>query len=217
MSPEQISESAIYDISSTIDESLAVWPGDRKFQSRRSMEIGKGDSCNLSSVTLSVHAGTHIDAPFHFDDSGPGAAEVPLEHCIGPVRVVPVAREGAIAASDLKGLDLAGVRRILFKTKASEQPESRFSRGFPYLSEEAAEFLGRMALKLVGTDSPSVEEYSSRDLRCHRILGRYGVTILEGVRLGGVPPGDYELICFPLKLARLDGSPVRAVLRTLRG
>ena len=61
--------------------------------------------------------------------------------------------------------------------------------------------------------APSVDNYASTSLASHRMLLRHGIVILEGARLENVPPGDYELVCLPLKLAGLDGSPVRAILR----
>ena len=48
----------------------------------------------------------------------------------------------------------------------------------------------------------------------HRLLLSAGVVILEGLDLAGVEPGEYELICLPLKVAEGDGAPVRAILRS---
>ena len=67
--------------------------------------------------------------------------------------------------------------------------------------------------KKIGTDAPSIDAFQSRDLRAHKVLLAHNAAILEGVRLAHVIPGDYELICLPLKFAGLDGSPVRAILR----
>ncbi len=203
----------IYDISQTIREGIAVWPGDRKYRQEWTMRLSEGDSCNVSSITLSVHTGTHLDAPYHFDASGADIAAVALTHYLGPARVVAVPTERAIAASDLEKMDWHGVERVLFKTRAADLPEDRFDRSFVSLREDGADFLGRHGLLLVGMDSPSVDAFESKGLESHKILLRHGVAILEGVRLAEVPPGDYELICLPLKLSGLDGSPVRAVLR----
>jgi arylformamidase len=204
----------IYDISQTIDDKIAVWPGDQKFRHRWSMRIEKGDSCNVSAVTMSVHTGTHLDAPYHFDDAGHDIGSVPLHLCLGPARVVAVpAEERCISAPYLACLDWKGVKRILFRTRSGESGGDRFERDFVYLAEDGAEVLAAQGLLLVGTDAPSVDAYSSKTLRCHRILHARGIVILEGVRLAHTPPGDYELICLPLKLAGPDGSPVRAVLR----
>jgi arylformamidase len=206
----------IYDISRTLEEKLAVWPGDKKFRYRWGARISRGHSCNVSSIRLSVHAGTHLDAPYHFDDKGKDMGSVSLAPCLGPARVVDVPREHpVISAAFLEGLDWNLVERVLFRTRASDLEADRFDRDFVSLAQDGAEFLARRGLQLVGTDAPSVEAFGCKSLLCHKTLYGGGVAILEGVRLAGVPPGDYELICLPLKLAGLDGSPVRAILRTL--
>jgi len=207
----------LYDISQTLDETIAVWPGDQKFRRRWSMRIDRGDSCNVSSITMSAHTGTHMDAPCHFDDAGLDIARVPLDACIGTARVVCLpAGYTSVSPAFLQSLSWDGVERILFRTGASEVEESRFVRDIPFLPEDAAAFLAGRSLRLVGTDAPSVDEYGSKTLRSHKLLLAGGIVILEGLRLAGVPPGNYELICLPLKIAGLDGSPVRAVLRSLR-
>jgi arylformamidase len=204
----------LYDISQTISETIAVWPGEQKFQHRWSRRIQKGDACNVSAVTMSVHTGTHLDAPYHFDDAGLDIGSVSLRHCLGPARVFRVPDEQqVISAAFLRSLDWTGVERALFRTRSSELSADRFHRDFACLSEDGAEFLAGRAPLLVGTDAPSIEAFTSKTGRCHKILLAGRVAILEGVRLAEVPPGDYELVCLPLKFSGLDGSPVRAVLR----
>ena len=78
----------IFDISQTIREGIAVWPGDEEFRHHWTTQLRTGASCNVSSVTMSIHTGTHLDAPFHFDDAGPDIASVSLGHCVGPARVI---------------------------------------------------------------------------------------------------------------------------------
>jgi arylformamidase len=203
----------IYDISRTIRKGMPVWPGDQRFHCRWTAQIAAGDLCNVSAVTMSAHTGTHLDAPYHFLASGGSISDVPLSACIGPARVVSLPGTGAIHEADLRHCDWRGVERVLLRTCASELSEDRFDRDFPYLSEAAADFLGSSRIQLLGIDSPSVDAFSSRSMPCHKILQGYSVTILEGIRLASVPPGDYELVCLPLKFAGLEGSPVRAILR----
>jgi arylformamidase len=203
----------IYDISQIIAQGIGVWPGDRKFRREWNMRIRDGDSCNVSSVTMSVHTGTHVDAPFHFDQSGADIAGVSLDRFIGPARVLEYMEPEPLSAAKLERFPLDAVARVIFKTRASLVPSNRFERDFVFLTEDAAEYLGRRNLKLVGTDAPSVDDFSSKSMSTHKMLLHYEVAILEGLRLSEVPPGDYELIALPLRFAGLDGSPVRAILR----
>ncbi len=203
----------IFDITQTIREEMPVWPGDQKFRRRWNMRIAQGKSCNLSSVTMSLHTGTHLDAPRHFVDSGQDIACVPLTHYVGRARVVTMKVERCICAADLDCLAWDGVERVLFKTRLFDPGDSRFDPHFVFLAGDGAEFIGLRNLLLVGTDSPSIDAFDSKTMPAHKALLKHGTAILEGIRLAHVPDGDYELICLPLKLAGADGSPVRAILR----
>jgi arylformamidase len=202
----------IYDISRTLCRGIAVWPGDPEFRSRWVMRIREGASSNVSAVDLCVHTGTHVDAPLHLDDSGYNIADAPLDRFVGSARVLAIPAAKSIRASDLSGLDWTNVERVLFKT-CSSLPEQRFDENYVYIEKDAARFLVEKGILLVGTDAPSIDEFASRDLLSHRILLQHGIVILESARLHHVPAGDYELICLPLKLEGLEGSPVRAILR----
>ena len=203
----------IYDISRTLCPGIAVWPGDPEFRRRWAMRIREGASSNVSAVDLCVHTGTHVDAPLHLDDSGYDIADAPLDRFIGSARVLAIPAAKSIHASDLSVLDWTNVERVLFKTRSTDLPENLFDESYTFLAEDAAAFLAQKGMLLIGTDAPSVDGYASANLPSHRILLQHGIVILESVRLQHVPTGDYELVCLPLKLAGLDGSPVRAILR----
>ncbi len=165
---------------------------------------------------MSLHTGTHLDAPCHFADAGADITGVALSRYIGRARVVTLRVERCISDSDLAALSWDGVERILFRTRQTDADDNRFDSHFVYLTEEAAHFIGSRKVFLVGTDSPSIDHFESKTMQAHKALLGHEVAILEGLRLAHVPDGDYELICLPLKLAGADGSPVRAVLRSLK-
>ncbi len=203
----------IFDISRTLEEGMAVWPGDPEFSCRWAMRIRDGQTCNVAEIHMGIHTGTHIDAPLHRNDSGADVSGIPIRNCIGPARVFSMAAEECIRAADLEALDWRGVERVLFKTRSRRLQRPQFSRSYVYFAEDAAEFLARHGMYLVGTDAPSVDAFDSELLPSHTILLGRRTVILEDAQLEKVPPGDYELVCLPLKLAGLDGSPVRALLR----
>jgi len=208
----KVREVTFYDISQTLGEGVAVWPGDQEYRSHWTARIADGSSANVSALSMSAHTGTHIDAPLHLFNAGADVASVPVNSCVGRARVFALTSERRITAAHLLPLDWRGVERVLFKTRSGSAAGPQFERGFVSIDESAAEFLVKNKMLLVGTDAPSVDPFESRDLSSHRMLLQNGIVILEGARLGGVPPGDYQLICLPLKLSGLDGSPVRAVL-----
>lgn len=205
----------LYDITRTISSTTAVWPGDAAFSAAYVYRLERGYAVNLTTMTLSPHTGTHIDAHFHYEPDGAHPAGMPLEAYIGPARVVTVKqRGGALLPDDFSHLDLTGVERLLLHSWVSDLPDDRWPPEFPYLSEELIVWLAARGVRLIGLDSPSVDAFDSTELRCHHALNRYKMVNIELLQLRGVPDGDYELIALPLKLDAVCGSPVRAVLRT---
>ena len=203
----------IYDITVPLSAELPVYPGDPPFVSTPWTSIADGDAANLSRITLCTHSGTHIDPPLHFSDSGAPVDEIPLELLIGKALVVEILGVTEIGRKELERLRIKGVDRLLLKTDNSELwKEDHFVHDFAALSVEGARFLLEAGVKLIGIDYLSVESLEG-DGEVHRMLLDSGVVILEGVTLADVVPGEYELICLPLKIKGGDGAPVRALLR----
>jgi arylformamidase len=204
----------LHDISPLVDSSIAVWPGDTPYAVRDLLRLERGDSVHLSTLTLSCHTGAHADAPGHFVEGAPGIDAVDLEAYVGPCRLVEVhPADRLVRPADLGDLDLADTPRLLLRT-GRDGDRTRFPEAFTSLSVELVGWLGQRGVRLVGLDSPSVDEFDSKNLPCHKSLHRHGIAILEGLALAGVPEGTYELIALPLRLEGRDASPVRAVLRS---
>lgn len=204
----------IYDITRTVTPQLAVWPGDTPFAQVWVSRMERGDSVNVSALTLSPHTGTHADAPLHYNSAGLAMGEVPLDVYVGRATVVEIHTRDAVTPAHLADVDLRAIERLLIKTPASLRPSERWDEEFAYLTPETAALLGESGVRLFGTDTPSVDYMSSKTLDAHHTLDRYNIYILESLALADVPAGDYELIALPLKV-KVDGSPVRAILRTL--
>ena len=207
----------IYDLTLPLSTDLPIWPGDPNIAISLSSSLARGDDANVTRLELSVHAGTHIDAPFHFVPDGPGIDQLSLETLIGPCRLFDMTGlRKSIDRSDLENLDLSGITRILFKTTNSKYwsaDDRVFHTDFIYLSTEGAHFLVEHKIKLVGIDYLSIEKFNNAGHPTHHALLRNHVIILEGLNLSAVPEGDYELIALPLKLKGADGAPTRVVLR----
>lgn len=206
----------IIDISRTLKPGTAVWPGDTPYSLKYQMRIEAGDSVNLTTLQLSAHTGSHIDAPRHFTQEGLTIDSLDLTVFWGKVQVFSVAKKGgALIPDDFSGCDLSIAPRILIRSNASLIDQSVFPLTFVYPSPELAEWLGAGEIILFGTDAPSVDALDSRELAGHRALSRYGISILEWLDLSQAADGVYELAALPLKITGGDGSPVRAVLRAL--
>ena len=209
----------VYDVSEPVSPATAVFPGDTPFSAKWVTRMEDGASCNVSAVTMSVHCGTHTDAPLHFDSAGLDMASVGLGPYLGRCRVVDVRGLGSppLVPADVLGAEvLAGVERVLFKTRVGHD-HTLFDAGFTAVGPDAACALVAAGIKLVGIDTPSMDHATCQDLAGHNVLYRGGVAILENLDLSAVPAGDYELIALPLKIVGSDSSPVRAILRELPG
>lgn len=206
----------IIDISRTLSPVIAVWPGDTPFSLQTTLALGEGDAVNLTTLTLSAHTGTHIDAPFHFQQEGRTVEALPLETYWGPAQVVTIQQQdGALLPEAFDGHDLTRAPRLLVRTSSSEKDPREFSRTYVYPAPELAAFLHEQGIILYGCDAPSMDSVDSKTLPGHHALQTHGIAILELLDLSRVEDGLYELVALPLKIAGGDGSPVRAALRTL--
>ncbi len=170
------------------------------------MDVANGDPYTLSELSLSAHAGTHVDAPRHLFPAGKTLDALPLETFVGEARVVEL-RGPAVTAEALEAARIPlDTSRLLLKTRADNQSPSS------YLTEDAARWIARRGARLVGIDSISVDPEGSEDLPAHRILLGADIAIIEGLDLSAVNPGPYILACLPLKLRDADGAPARVVL-----
>ena len=206
-----------WDISEPLEPASATFPGDTPFTQEWVARQERGASCNVSTIRVSTHVGTHTDAPLHYDVAGSDMASVPLHAYMGRCRVLDVRGEGApslVPASALPPAKLRGVERVLLRT--SDAHDHRvWNHGFTALGPAAARALADAGVVLVGIDTPSMDHADSKDLSGHQALYAGGVAILENLDLRGVPEGDYELIALPLRIVGGDSSPVRAILREL--
>lgn len=198
----------LIDISRSITSETAVWPGDEPVRRSWTARIEEGSSVNLSALSMSVHAGTHTDSPYHVSDEGATSDAVELEVFVGAAQVVAV---DAVAIAPTHVRDLRAPR-VLFKTKASSIPDTMWSDDFPPLLPDTIDALAAQDVVLAGTDAPSIDPVDSVDLDAHHALFDAGMANLENLNLHNVEPGVYRLIAFPLKLPDADAAPVRAVL-----
>jgi arylformamidase len=201
------------DVTLPLDARLATYPNNTPFSLEPIKRLARGDSSNVSTLHMSAHTGTHVDAPRHFFDDGPGTEALSLDLLIGRARVIEVASRGAIAAEDLSGVDLSGDQRLLIKTRNSQLWDSpEFHTDYVGVTESGAKHLVAHGLKLVGVDYLSVEQFRQPGAPAHHLLLGAGIIVIEGLNLRDVEPGLYDMICLPLRIVGSDGAPARVVL-----
>ena len=206
------------DISPPLRTGMPVWPGDPSFTSRREQDQAQGDACTVTAFCLCAHAGAHVDAPLHYLAGGAAMDSWPFEAGMGRARVVAVKDPVAITRRELQLLAPRRGERLLFKTANSARPDRHavFDPNYVALAPEAARFLAKRRVRLVGVDGPSVGPFDEPEGAVHRALLEAGIWILENLDLGAAPAGPAGLVCLPLSLAGAEAAPVRAVLRPLR-
>ncbi len=176
----------VIDVTVPIRPGMPVYPGDPAVRTELAAAIARGDAYNVTRLDFGVHTGTHVDAPAHVIDGAPGVDALPLDALVGPAEVVGF--PGA----------LPDAARVLLRTAGSGVT----------LTRPDAETLVAQGVLLVGIDGPTI---GGEDV--HRTLLGAGVVVLEGLDLRAVQPGEWELLCLPLKLAGADGAPARVLLR----
>ena len=205
----------LWDISPALRPGTPAFPGDTPYSEARTWVLGPDCPVNVGAITLSTHAGSHADAPLHYDAEGAPAGDFDLARFIGPARVVDVRGAGPLVRPEHLTAALAGpIRRLLLRTYAC-MPQDRWQPDFTAIDPAAIDLMAAHGVDLIGTDAASIDPASSKTLDAHMAVRRHGMLIIENLVLDAVAAGDYELIALPLKLSNMDAAPLRAVLRPL--
>ena len=217
MAEEQSSQTWI-DISVPLHKGMAHWPDNPPFEIERVLDQKRGDVATVSKISLGVHTGTHMDAPLHFFEDGISIDQMPLTATIGQARVIEIHDPESIKPAELEQHNIQKDERILFKTRNSTQnwQTDEFVKDFVYISHEAAEYLAKIQIQTVGMDYLSVGGFYKDGPETHRALLGAHIWIIEGLNLSAVQPGNYELVCLPVKLEGAEGASARAVLRPVK-
>lgn len=209
----------IYDISLAVQPGMVTWPNHPPVTLEWFRKIEEGARCNVSRLEMCTHAGTHVDAPYHFLKNGNTVEGLSLDDLVGPAQVVVFPDHVDVIDAEL--LEAAGIpsgtRRLLCKTRNSGlwvRNEAAFDAHFVALAADAADWLIAQGIRLIGVDYLSVATYGEPGGSTHLALLGASVVIIEGLDLSAVDPGSYTLVCLPLKLVGSDGAPARAVLTT---
>jgi len=204
----------LIDVSVPLDATLPTYPNNTPFSLEPVKRLARGDSSNVSTLHMSAHSGTHVDAPRHFFDSGPGTEALALDLLMGRVRVIQVTSRTGVTAEDLAAEDFSEDVRILIKTRNSLfWGSSEFRTDYVGVTESGARHLVAHGIKLVGVDYLSVEQFKTPGAPAHHVLLGAGTIVIEGLNLRDVEPGIYDLCCLPLRIVGSDGAPARVVLR----
>jgi arylformamidase len=209
----------IWDISRTLSNDLAPWPGDTPFRFELTARMAEGAVVNIGAINTSVHNGSHADAPFHFDANGSTIDQAELKTYFGRAVVADLTKYFAGGDHELievkhlepHAADIADATRLLLKTGVWRD-SATFPTRIPVIAPDVADWLRAREVKLLGLDLPSVDHLDAKVLQNHHALAGAGIVIVESLELNEIEGGVYNFVAFPLKIAGGDGSPVRAIL-----
>jgi arylformamidase len=193
---------------------MPTYAGEPGPQLEHLKQISRGDSANVTALSLGSHNGTHVDAPHHFLDGRSTVEAISTEALIGPTQVIELTEDRHITAADLEAASIpSGTTRVLLKTPNSRfWNDDEFHTDFVGLTGDAAEWLVERGFVLVGIDYLSIERFRSPEHEVHKILLEANVVIVEGLDLRSITAGEYMMACAPLKVVGADGAPARVFL-----
>lgn len=204
----------ITDVTRPVFSDMTVWPGDDPVLIERVCSISEGSVANITRISSGVHIGTHVDAPLHFIEGGKSVDQLDVNLFTGMVTVIDAGDEKCITRSMLSGLTIHEGDAVFFKTRYSNLSLNEpFDNDYTGLEPDAAEYLIRSGVRVVGTDALSVERFNSKNFIVHKTLLRNEVLIIEGLCLKNVRPGRYGYICMPMLINGSDGAPARVVIK----
>jgi arylformamidase len=205
------------DVSVPLRSGMVHWPDNPPVRIERMLDMESGDLANVSTISLGSHTGTHMDAPIHFVRGGEGMDRMPLDATLGRTRVIGIQDPESVKPEELEPHGIRRGERVLFKTRNSSRRwwTQDFIEDFVYVSQEAARYLADLGVRTVGVDYLSVGGFFRDGAETHQALLGAGIWVIEGLNLSGIEPGEYELICLPIKVEEGDGAPARAILRTI--
>lgn len=211
-------------LSHVLDEDTPGYGGKPGFFRERATSITKGDSSNSSRWTLSNHIGTHIDAPFHFEDGGVTVDTYPASFWIferpflvdHELEANEFLRPGRWCEELPCGCDLLLIRTGFEKRRHSKQ----YWEENPGLTEDLGIWLrgNRPQVRAIGIDvisaTPFQNRAAGRAAHCAFLRSKHPrspILIIEDMALGKLKQSPARVMVFPLRVAAADGSPVTVI------
>ena len=225
----------IVDLTHAYGPDTIYWPTDKKGFTKDTVFEGMREDGFYSAFDIATaeHGGTHIDAPYHFDENGDHNAEIPLTRLMAPAVIIDVSEKAAadrlyratpadILAFEAAHGKIAPGTIVLLKTGWSKfWPDGEAYLGgsdpaalsFPSFGADAARFLvEERSVAAVGVDTASTDYGPSPDFPVHRVMGASNTPGFENLtNLDQLPETGTFVVALPMKIEGGSGGPLRAV------
>ena len=170
---------------------------------------------NITQIIMSIHQGTHLDAPFHFFDKGRTVDKLDLNKCVGDALVIDLSNKkpkDEIRIEDLKHYENRIIKgaKILLRTDWDKiYPRDEYFSDQPVITVELSKWLAEKEIDLLGLETPSVHPQDYTPI--HQTLLEKEIVIVEALaQLRELTQQEVFFAAVPLKIRGRDGSPVRA-------
>ena len=211
----------IVDLTQPIETPMPVSVGCPRVRLSRQLDRDHGDVATVEVLAMSLHTGTHVDAPMHFVEGGECVDEFPPWALCGPGVVVDAPEDGTwreITPEELEAWETASGERvgdgdvILLRTGHSQHwarlPEgaSYMTNPWPYLGQAGAQWLVERGIRLLGVESPDPDCVDQHHLEqasfpTHCALLSAGIPIIENLaRLKSISTTRFEFLALSLPI-----------------
>ena len=222
-----IQNANITELNHVLEKDIPCWPTQPHFMLNQWAKKAWEGPANHFLISMSEHNGTHMDASYHFfdkDEGGRSIEEFPVKKFMGPcVKLDMTGKDsGSLVSKEdivLWEKEYGDIEKddiVLFCFGWGKffkpMPEGKkFSEKWPGLSEEGAVYLADKEIKMVGTDTFSIDASFAENDEAHNVLLAKDILVLECLaNLEEIPERAY-FIALPLRLDGGSGSPIRAI------
>ncbi|MBL4630677.1 MAG: cyclase family protein [Paraglaciecola sp.] len=211
----------IVDLSLVLNPDTPIYPGDPKPDMSIATTI-ENEGYNLFNLHLGSQTGSHIDAPYHFDNNGTTVDNIDLTLCFRTGFVIDVTHKASNEEISLEDItphiyEIERCSIVLFKTCWDKKKGTKEFFEHPYLSKKGAEYLLSKGIKTIAIDTINLDKTGGSSFPVHDLYAKANGIIAEN--LANFSDINFEnpiISILPLKLEGCDGSPVRAVAIQLK-
>lgn len=209
----------IVDLSMPIRAGMPIYPGD-PVPSVVEATSFESDGFHVQHVRIGSHTGTHVDAPYHVEPTGPRLDALDLRLFCGPGLVVDLTR-----LAPRSPIDWSALAPYAAHLRAGTIVLLHTGRGaaldHPFLAVDACRRLLALGARTICTDALNIDPTPQPDepgngLPVHHLIARAGGIVGENFgNLDGIDFADPLISCLPIAIEGGDGAPVRAVAMEL--
>jgi len=228
---EEKEERDIIDLSRPIHTHMPVFPTVPKtflgiYKGHSRVDNPPKFSTQNNLILMSDHAGTHIDAPVHFNPDGISIDQFPLDLMIGPAVMQDFSFKKSgdyITVQEVKkkleaiGVSTQDLKYILFRTGAAEfYNTDKYDNYYLEIHVDVVEWMVNEGILIFGVDASTVD--SDPDRATHMFMRKRTCYHIENLANLDKLPEDrtFTFICTPLSLRGSSASPVRAIAAVYR-